>query len=198
MSSHLGPSFINAPGYGAGWVTLADSGVLLASQAQIDFTNISQAYAALRFLGSPIHSTDTSAAFDDDLNITFNNDSGANYVDMYMSSNEGTIVDTSSTRGTSSIFLSDVTSDGSGGGTGSYPTIFDMVIPGYAGTTFYKQIISWSTVVDTPVSADADFYWEGSWGTWRNTAAISRVTFDINLGNFHAGSRILMQGLAAA
>jgi len=118
------------------------------------------------------------------LNLTFNNDTGANYDRQKVAGASVTASATTNLAATSADGLL----HGNTGTTG-YPGMARVVIPAYAGTTFFKTGEFYSTVIDgtagnCTVQVDAV--------GWRSTAAITRVALTANSGNLAVGSSMFV------
>lgn len=74
--------------------------------------------------------------------------------------------------------------------TANHAGMVNIMIPNYAGTTFFKSAYSNCQYYD-----GTDRYSEGIAFYWTNTAAITRIDMKPNNGNFIAGSRFTLYAL---
>lgn len=122
----------------------------------------------------------TSGSASVNAQLTFNNDTGANY----------DVVDSSgSTQAAGTSIL--LTAHGSGGGA-NYAGASRLTIPGYAATTFFKAGEAVSGTVDSTVANDIVRAREFA---YRSAAAITRVAITAAAATtFVAGSRMIVYG----
>lgn len=172
----------------AGGLTLLFSTTLGVASATIDTgaAGIASGYSILRIFALLCTDDATASA---STTLTLNADTGANY-DTIGFQGVGTANPTTSTAaGLTGI---NITAHGSGGGA-NYAGALELTIPFYASTTFYKTCLAMVGVPDSTaanmVSVDRRF-------TWRNTAAISRLTLTAAAGqNFLAGCQLSIYGI---
>lgn len=168
------------------FVQLADS-TMGADAASFDFQAIPQTYnhLLLLFMGRT-----AEAAFNSDLAVRFNNDSGSNYVREYIRGDLDTAEANHSATTTSIISLSVAGDSGVAGVCGSG----SLFIPAYTQTTFHKVLHGSSGHYSATGSAQAMAVLYN--GRWSNTAAITRVTLFVqSASNFRAGSRATLYGM---
>lgn len=128
---------------------------------------------------------DTTAGAAQNVKVTVNNDSGANY-DIALFSGNGATASASS--GTASNNWNPII-HGNAGTTG-YPGIVIITIPAYDQTTFNKV----GTCEFASTDATGTNQWTGRYAVgWRNTAAISRMAFT-GAGNLATGSTLTIYG----
>jgi hypothetical protein len=137
------------------------------------------AFAALRMLEIFIIARTDNVASTSAVLTTLNNDSGANYDLVRLTGTTG------SAASTSMAFVA----HGSGGGA-SYAAALAFWIPAYAGTTFFKSVLSFQGVLDTTTTtsqAEERVY------SWNNTAAVTRVKIAGNgADKLKVGSRMMI------
>lgn len=170
---------------------LADSGVLGAPAANIDFQSIPATYMELMLVW---YGRTSAAVVLGQLAIRFNNDSGANYSDASYYTNDPavtgfTTLENLSGQSSGSLGAMLGTSAGSAVNMGSGV----IHVPGYAGTTFQKNAIADYYVPPTGANTQQDRGFAGC--LWQSSAAINRVTIFPRSGNFVAGSRAVLYGL---
>lgn len=179
----------NSPGAGQSKL-LYDYTVTAATKASID-TNVdgpgagllSDDFALLEvwFVGRSDKSANT-----DNVNFTFNNDTGANYDTTYLDMS-GTAVSGGAVNATTSMSLTIPAASLAA----NQPGIARLSVPNYAGTTFHKIVESLSgTSPQSSTGREIDFVVE----VWRSTAAINRIKAASPANNFVAGSRLLVYG----
>lgn len=154
--------------------------------ASFDFTGIAGTYSGLMLdwqARSDTNATSTGTM------LTYNGDGGANYSYSYYQENNGggspgTLVGQTNT-GAGSMAAATSAAGGSGWGR--------IVIPAYAGTTFYKGHTCQYGFVTSDAGAG---FWAG-WmvGRWLSTAAITRVTIAPTAGSLVSGSVCSLYGL---
>lgn len=170
---------------GVGVFDLIENQTLGANAATIDFQNIPATYNHLHVIG---FLRGVQAADSVELRVRMNNDSGNNYDDQYVAGANATLTGSART-GESSALLGEIVAGNGNAGHGS-PFMAD--IPQYAGTTFEKMVLTeFGRMV---ADAAAGFNRGMSLGRWRNTAAITRITFLLSAGNFLAGSQLSLYG----
>ena len=126
------------------------------------------------------------AVFSNGLNLRFNNDSGANYDGNLLLNNGAASV--SNTAGQTALTCSTIPGASA---TASYAGIMRAAIPAYADTTFFKMIEA--TGGENAPSRTQQVICVG---TWKSTAAITRVAILEGSGNnLVAGSRMTIYGL---
>lgn len=179
---------------GGGAATLITSQVLTGSQATFDTNtllggNISAGFNHLQIV---LTARCDDAATNEFVDVRFNNDSGANYDFVICYTTGGSApVNSPALVAQSSVQLGRMA--GSTATAGRFGGLTAW-IPNYAGTTADKVIMAkWHTTIST---AAAGVLIGDSGGTWRNTAAITRITvLDDGGGNFVAGSAFYLYGI---
>lgn len=171
-------------GSGGGFTKVADQ--LLGSAGTFDFTAIAQTYLHLEIW---VQARATNAAATAVL-MTFNNDSAANY-DYQLVTGSAAVASATDSIGATGIRIGAASGSGD---TAARTAICVVRIPNYAATTFSKECRS----EGGRVSADSttNVVNEMSFGSWRDTSAISRVTIAPQAGaTFVTGSRATLYGL---
>jgi hypothetical protein len=159
---------------------------LLAPAATIAFASIPGTFASLLLIGTG--RGDTSAA-NTTLNLRLNGDSAANYASQYIQGNAAT-ASAVEAASASSIAIGAIAAATA---TASHVGSIAIVIPQYAGTTFFKQAFSFGTL--TAALTTGNMYAMVRGGVWANTAAVTSITLLPAAGNFIAGTRFTLYGL---
>lgn len=177
----VGGSFLQvAKASAAGAVTRIAQFVLGSPSATVDFSSIPQTYQNLRLIITGACST---GGIDAGCLMTLNGDTGANY-DIALQYNGGV----SSTYGGTSADIGNISANTSPPNSSG---VIDLLIPGYAGTTFNKQFQSLSSRRD----ATSTIYIVMTGGCWHNASAITDILLTAASGNFIAGSVFTLYGL---
>lgn len=184
----LGAYSAPAPSAG-GAMTLIAENLLGADAASVSFTSIPGTFRHLKLV---YQARTTEATVDNYTWIRFNNDSSTNYDyvlwENYITSttNSGAAAQT---KGRIGDIPGSTSADSHMAGTG------EILIPNYAGTTFWK-------------GAHSDFFFTDALGTtnnpvrgeagvtWRDASAITRVDLLPTANNFKAGSLFSLYGLS--
>lgn len=120
------------------------------------------------------------------LNLTLNNDTGANY-DMQNVNG----VNVTAAAGNQLAQAQWNTIVHGSGGTANYASIWELTIPGYDQTTFFKTGILLAGISDgTAANQLATIFHVG----YRSTTAISRMKIAGGTANLKAGSRLTIYG----
>lgn len=124
------------------------------------------------------------------INVTFNADSGANYDSEQADANTATISGSESIGATScasflTIAAASAPSGAAGGG--------EFFLQDYRGTTFHKTAVV--TNGYKTANSSGGVHYRSTWCTWRNTAAITSITFTLASGNFISGSKFTLYGM---
>jgi hypothetical protein len=168
----------------SGFTQIAQTIVSGAAAGSVAFSSLGS-YTNLKVV---ITSRSTYADTTDGLYVRFNSDSGANY-DFQRLNNDGVTVNANENFGTSFNFLGSSSANTAGANlAGSYM----IEIPDYRNTTYHKNTITSNVakigVSSTNLKAQYDF------GLWRNTAAITSLTFAYLSGNIGIGSIFTVYG----
>lgn len=152
-----------------GFVTLS------SAQAQVTFSNIPQTYTDLVVVINPTFTTNA------DVDVIFNGDTKNNYSSTYLTGNG-----TSATSGRFStmpkIYLDQIN-------TGTTIVQYNASIMNYSNNTIFKNIINRYNGTTKGTEAVV--------GLWRNTDAITSMTFTGGGQNFSAGSTFAIYGIGA-
>ena len=144
----------------------------------ITFSSISGSYTDLVLIST------FGVTAGDDLYLRFNGDTGGNYSTTRLWGN-GTAVSSNRTTNDTGIQPRTPANQPS-----TVTTMYRGNIMNYANTTTYKTVLSRYDFASG--AADADV------GVWRNTAAITSVTFLLLSSTFVTGSTFTLYGIAAA
>lgn len=159
-----------------------------ASAASFDFTSLPSQFAHLLIV---VYGRGDTVAVNTTILCRFNNDTAANY-DTERGYNVGTTTNTpQETLADTAAHIGSIPAASAPAGLAGMSRVD---IAGYAATTFQKAVVSAGAykTATTTGSLVADQYAS----FWRSTAAINRVTILPVAGNFIAGSRCTVYGLA--
>jgi hypothetical protein len=155
----------------------------------IDFQNIPQTYTHLLLIGQVRFA---GAVVQANLEIRFNDDSGASYNDQ-QTLGENVTASAASATGANEGALGEVPG---GSGIANHAGAFQSYVPNYRGTTFFKNWLGMS--ISIPNVTVAAFSMRHAGGQWDNTDAIERITVLSTTGasgNILAGSQISLYGI---
>lgn len=197
-SSHVARVTVNAEGIVTGAASVGISGVAGSGLTQLFDTTLGGAAASIdtgangvagghQHLVVIIVCRSSGATNIVDCFMTFNNDSGANYDWAWVRNVGGTVGAVDSHAQTSA----DVGQMPAATVTANYPSVITVNIPAYAQTTFYKGLTAQGSPAMDATASDRILFMSG---TWRNTAAITRIAIAPSLGNLLAGSRLTIYG----
>ena len=183
------PVISGGGGGGGGAMTLLSSTVLGASATSFDFQNIAGTFSHLWIV---CYLRGDGAFVGNSARLRFNNDSAANY-DTEQTQGVGTAATASTgTAAATSLFISELTGANA---TANEFTVASAFIPQYAGTTGLKAVVLTSGAVGTQGTL-SEYANDVASGSWRSTAAITRVTIIPGSGtNFVAGSAVTLYGM---
>jgi hypothetical protein len=168
-------------------VTRLYDSTLAAGAASFDIQNIPQTYAALRL---QCYLRTSEAAAISVITVRFNNDSVANYVVQQIRTVAGAVTGIELFNQT---YAKLGNAPGASAPAGSFGA-FTADIPHYAGTANHKAMIStWGT---RSVAATSGLEIGQIASFWLSAAAVSRITVLPGAGQFAAGSRCTLYGLA--
>ena len=173
------------PPGGGGALTLLWSSVLASPAASITTAALPATASHLWVVALLAGST---SAQDVNLRLRFNGDTGANYGRQQQFSGGGST--SAQALGTQTSALIGAVSDSTAAAHAAGQV--DLLIPGYAGTTFLKAGRARVNLRDAGTSvghSDEAFFWD-------STAAISTLTLFPESGNWVAGSGVWVYGLA--
>lgn len=142
-------------------------------------------YRSLRITGM---GRGTQAATSVLLQMTFNSDTGANYLNE-RDLGSSTTAQASNTE-TAFVYAASICAANAPSGNAS---AFYIYIPDFAGTTFHKSALGKSSLRVGTGSTSHYVVDVASW--WLNTAAITSITLTLSAGNYVAGTRISLYGV---
>lgn len=178
-----------AGGSGSGFASLFDSGFIAAPAATIDATGIGATSSHL-FIFGQVRST--VAAVLDNVLVTFNGDTGANYAAEAFRMHNTTVLNSAAAAGTS---MELALCPGATAAAGAFSSLA-LWVPNYTSTTKQKAPFGINSSMAT-TAATTDNWVDEHVGLWSGTAAITRVTFSLTTGpNFATGSRIQVLGFS--
>jgi hypothetical protein len=152
--------------------------------ASVTFSSITGTYTDLVLVMS---AKGTGAGSDRDVSMTFNSDTGANYSRTRLFGN-GTSAQSSRTTGASNIVIGNMPGSSSTLGDGNMV----IQINNYSNSTTNKTVLIRSNTASTYGTVFAIV------GLWRNTAAITTITFTPDTGNFDTNSTFSLYGIKSA
>ena len=173
-------------------MTLISSIVLTAAAASVTFSSIPGTYNHLRII---LVARSSYAAATDGTVIRLNGDVGSNYEIGGMKINNTTVAADGNGVGTSFFLDSSVNELPAANATAGVSLASEILFPCYAGTVFNKKITAVGGSSDYALSTTSN---EGHLlaGMWRNTAAITSVTFTTyNSADFVVGSAFYLYGI---
>jgi hypothetical protein len=153
------------------------SQTLSASASSVTFSSIPQNYTDLVVVCNAI--TNTVANYE----LTFNSDSGTNYSRTYLLGNGSAA---SSGRASSANFIR---CDQGGNLDTTWGNPITVNVMSYSNSTTYKSVLSRSGGASSGVGAVV--------GLWRNTAAITSLSFACSGATFSSGSTFSLYGIQA-
>jgi hypothetical protein len=179
---------------GTNWVqnyppqTKIAENILVGTSASISFASIPQTYRNLTL--KIVARGDTAAAFVS-CRIRFNGDTGTNY-DCEQVGGVGATASAFESLAQTGADLGEAAAATTVAGSCS---VYNVHIPWYAGTTFWKGLISNHGMMAQTSGGAANALYSKQWiGRWKNTAAITSITIIPGSGNFIAGSSFALYG----
>lgn len=175
---------------GSAWVQVTSQTLLATvnpSTSPVTFSSIPATFSALRLIGFGRSSKAGNAS--DDLTVQFNTDTGANY-DYQLEITTSTTANGFQATGQTSGIVAELTAAGAAA---NYGDGFDILIPGYANTTFYKTFQSHYAVHANGAGA-GNFYNNTITGAWKSTAAINEIQL-VTGSSWVAGSQVRLYGI---
>lgn len=160
--------------------------ILVGTAASVTFSSIPATYRSL--ILHAVARGDTAATLIS-IGLRFNGDSTAIYDHQSLLSAATTVAAAENINGTSAS-IGDASAASATAGAAS---VFDIKVPFYAGTTFWKEYVSNSELANgtgTGTVHNRQFV-----GRWRSTAAVNSITLTPAAGNFIAGSSFVLYGL---
>lgn len=170
----------------AGLVRLYDR-VATGALASFDVTGIVQDYAHLQFVLQGRGDTVAGAV---QINLFLNNDTGANY-DFHYILGTNTSISTNGVIASASPQIGNITAANA---TANFPGMIQGLIPNYAGAVFFKQVMAQEWDESSAAVAGQSIFHNSL--LWKSAAAITRITAQPAAGNFVAGSRFTVYGMA--
>jgi hypothetical protein len=172
----------------AGAYDLLETEILTGTAASVTFSSLNSTYGAdyqhlqIRWTAR----TTSTADFDDQINLTFNSDTGSNYARHWL-------------RGTGSSVTSNAGSSQSAAWGGWASSALDTANKFGAGVMDILDPFETTKYTTARVLTGGAAFGVGLLsGLWMNTAALTDITFDGNAGNFVAGCRFSLYGLRKA
>lgn len=176
-----------APSSNTGGLVQIAQTILAAPAASVTFSSIPGTYSGLRVLANGRLS---DAALQNAVAVQFNGDTGANYDIEFIRALGNATLSFGSAGQTSAFVGSFPANTASANAAGQFSADFVS----YAATTFYKLYVSNNGAFDT-VGTTTTYYSLQAAGMWRNTAAITSMTFiDQAGGNFATGTSFTLYG----
>jgi hypothetical protein len=171
-----------------GAMTKVYASTLGVAAASFDVSSISGSYNHL-LLVAQLRADASSATVSSGLRL--NNDSGSNY-DRALVYAAGATPTWIGQAAQTSIWVGDWTANSAAANTAC---VFQILIPFYAKTTFYKTVLfSLGGVFGTLETTTSYEVTQGA-GLWRNSGAVTRVTLFPPSGNLMAGSSLTIHGI---
>lgn len=167
-------------------VTKIAENILVGTAASVTFSSIPATYRSLQLM--IVARGDTAATFINTA-MRFNGDTGANYDDGRIVAAATTVSAAETINGTS-MLIGDAAAASA---TAGLPSTWNIWIPWYAGTTFWKQHLTQNELGTG--TGTGTIHTRVFTGRWRNTAAINSLTIFPTAGNFIAGSSFALYGI---
>lgn len=162
------------PSFQAPALILIGSTITSASATDVSFTSISGSYKDLILT---IHGRSQTAASEDYIHLRFNSDTGANYNYVLTITTDNTSPGRSSGLAQTSITVGGISA---ASGTANYAGGSDILIPNYAGTTFYKNVLMHCANA-RGTGAGTNALYDGG-ASWASTSAISTIKVYLQSG----------------
>jgi hypothetical protein len=163
---------------------LISAQALAAPAATIDFSSIPATYTHLLLMWNV---RGTAAAALANMSLRLNNDSAGNYDSVRQIDGTGVTAAAGTSLALAQIPANTATAGQAGTGR--------CELPYYVDTTFRKSVNGIGGAVET-VGTTTTYHVYNSYGTWRNTAAVTRATLILDTGNFATGSLAALYGWA--
>ena len=164
--------------------TLISSQVLGSSAASVTFSSIPSTYKDLVIRYSARLDAATTAS-----RLSFNGDSATNYSDTAIYGNGSSA---SSTLDSSQTYIRPYASTDSSAMTTNTFASAELYIPNYAAST-NKPLSNFGVTEDNSTSTAVII--AATAALWRNTSAITSITFTANTGNYVSGSSFYLYGI---
>ena len=163
---------------GSSALTQIGQTVISTPAATVTFSSIAGTYSQLKLV---LYLRSSSASFDN-VNVTFNGDSAAHYNSAFMAN---------TSLNTNTLGAPNITNIGFTSPTANCFGTFECLIPSYAATVGWKNIIYYGQRANSGVPA----IYNGS-VQWESTAAITSIAVSLGSGgNFTAGSTFTLYGM---
>jgi hypothetical protein len=173
-------------GSGGAWTQISSQTVTGSAVATVSFTSIPGTYKDLILVSRP---RGTAAVAAVNLQMQFNSDTGANYDWGTISAASATVTYGTSV-GANSIRVGAI-SAGTSINANRYGSVTVEIVQ-YTNISMEKDIISRSW--DDASRTTGTFRRQDGGGTWRNTAAITRIDLAMDSGNIDVGSTFVLYG----
>jgi len=154
--------------------------------ATVTFSSIPQTYTDLICV---IEGRGSRADFDDGVSIRFNSDTASNYSWSALTGS-GTAASSTRQANTTSILGRII----SASATANARSNLIMHINNYSNTTTYKTVLE---RYNEPPTGGADYGMGAIVGLWRNTAAITTLSFFSEVNDFNSGCTFNLYGIQA-
>ncbi|HUC87633.1 MAG TPA: hypothetical protein VMR95_00605 [Candidatus Binatia bacterium] len=172
----------------SGAMQLIASSVLASAAASVTFNSISGSYNHLHLV---LIGRSSDAAVSDSVVVNFNGDTTSSDYDRQFFGAHGT----SSSVGANAAIGNPtaINIPGTTAGNANAPGQGVIDLPGYAGTTFDKAVLSTGGFVDSTAANDFSYT---ALGAWHNTGAITEIVLTLGSGdNFVTGSTFYLYGI---
>lgn len=180
----------NGAGANPAWVDGDGAMELIATQtpsgvASVTFSSIPGTYSDLRLV---VRGRSTAVALSVSINLRFNGDTGSNYDNHFLQTNNATTTAFAQLATVNYLGNLPAASATSGFAASSVADITQ-----YAGTAFQKEGHYYSGMKRT--NSAAEFFTERGSFWWRNAAAITQIQVSLGSGNFVSGSSVSLYGI---
>jgi hypothetical protein len=164
--------------------------VLRLNAKSVTFNSISGSYTDL-VISMISRSSGGTATVYDEIYVTFNNDTTANY-ESNLRYFQSTVTGGGGTSGATSILAGYLPGSSR---IANFPGVAYFRIPYYSNTTFSKIMFSDNPTTDGSSYSTASVLHYMNPGLWRSTSAITRVDITCGVDNFIAGSIFTLWGV---
>lgn len=159
----------------------------VTNEPLLNFGNIPQTYTHLLVCGI---TQGTATPVDDNLCIRLNDDATANYDWAYAGSQGGVSVNGQVLATADGLLAGNLPAAGTTNPANNFGP-FQVLLPNYTNTARYKTALAVAVQLDA--AGGSTILTSGS--DWRNTAAITTLTFRFRAGNIKTGSQFSIYGL---
>lgn len=167
-------------------IQLIGKQTLGGTTATVTFSSIPQNFSHLQVF---IIARGSAAVVSVSCLCRFNSDTGANYDLQNIYGNNSVTVGASASVAATAHNLGGISGASNAA---NYSSPVQLVIFSYAATTFYKSML---TTIGINSSTAINQLVETTSSTWRNTAAITSMTFSTGSGSFLTGSSFYLYGM---